>query len=241
MRPVDKGAWPTRKNSANSKLKFNAWKRAIPKLRARTGEFCHLCEMAINHQIAIEHIKSRLRYPRLASSWTNFLLACSHCNSRKSSGQLDLPYRKRYFWPHIHNTLLAFEVPITGQDFGIVRPRGSLSADPPLQQRAKNMIDLYALDQTETADGAADRRYIHRVEAIQMATTRRVEYEMNQATIAAIVDMARKTGFFTVWFTVFSDVPAVKSALVNAPGFGLNTAWFDAAYEPLPRTTNDTL
>lgn len=241
MRPIDKGAWPTHKNSAKSKLKFNDWTRAIHHLQARTGEFCHLCEMAVNHQIAVEHIKSRHDFPRLANSWTNFLLSCSHCNSRKSSKRLAIPYRKRYLWPHIHNTLLAFEVPLTGANFGLVTPRGSLSSNALVVRRAQDTIDLYGLDKANTASGAVDRRYLLRLEAIQMATARRVEYQRGEATIPDIVEMARKTGFFTVWFTVFSDVLAVKSALVNEPDFHLDATWFDVNFNPVPRTTLDTL
>lgn len=241
MRPVDKGAWPTQRSSAKTKLKFNDWTRAIEHLQTRTGEFCHLCEMAVSHQIAVEHIKSRYHFPRLSNSWTNFLLSCSHCNSQKSSKRLAVPYRKRYLWPHIHNTLLAFEVPLTGANLGLVMPRSTLSTNATLVRRAKDLINLYGLDKDTTASKAADRRFTLRLEAIQMATDRRLEYEQGQATIPAIVEMARKTGFFTVWFTVFSDVPAVKSALVNEPRFALNATWFDATLNPLPRTTHDTL
>lgn len=241
MRPVDKGLWPTRKNTAATKLKFNKWARAIKHLRDRTGEFCHLCEMAINHQIAVEHIKSRHTHPKLSSSWTNFILSCSHCNSSKGTKRLDSPYRKRYIWPHIHNTLMAFEVPLTGDEAGVVRPSCNVTQNPQLTQRARDTIALYELNKTTTADGAADRRYSNRMEAIQMATCRRVEFERGQATVAAILDMARTRGFFSVWFEIFSDVPEVKSALIDSAHFFLNPAWFDANRDPIPRTANDVL
>lgn len=241
MRPVDKGPWPTRKNTASTKLKFNDWTRAIKHLRVRTGEFCHLCEMAVDHLIAVEHIKSRHTHPKLSSSWTNFLLSCSHCNSSKSTKLLDSPYRKHYFWPHIHNTLMAFEVPLTGDEAGVVRPSCNVTQNPQLTQRARDMIALYELNKTTTADGAADRRYLNRMAAIQMATSRRVEFEKGQATIAAILDLASKTGFFSVWFEIFSDVPEVKSALIGAPKFCLSPAWFDANSNPIPRTAHDVL
>lgn len=134
---------------------------------------------------------------------------------------------------------MAFEVSLRGAELGLVKPSSSSIVNQQLEQRAKNTIKLYELDKTTTADGAADRRYILRLKAIQMAADRRVEFEKNQATVAAIVDMARTTGFFPVWFEIFSDVPSVKSALISDPQFGLDASWFDQNLNPKPRTTLD--
>ncbi|MBO0504497.1 HNH endonuclease [Aeromonas veronii] len=239
MRPIDKGPWPVQKRSSNTKLVFNDWKKAIPHLKQKTGEYCHFCEMAVNHQIAIEHIKSRDDYPKLKNNWANFLLGCSHCNSNKGTKRIISPYRKVYFWPHIHNTMLAFEVPLHGPDVGKVQPHKNLSNNTQLQNRAKRTISLYELDKTVKSDGSSDRRFILRMKAIQMATTRYTEYAQGKTTIQAIVDMAELSGFFTVWYTVFYNIPAVKNALKNAPCFHLNNSWFDASLNPIPRTTND--
>ena len=239
MRPVDKGAWPTRQSSAR-KLVFNDWTRAIEHLRNRTGWYCHLCEMRINNLMAIEHIKSRRDYPRLAGSWTNFLLSCAYCNSRKLAQRLGIPYRKRYVWPHLHNTLMAFEVPLAGPHHATIQPKSTL-ADPTLSERARALIRLYKLDAVTTSDGAADTRYIERLEAIQMAAERRGEWAAGKATPGAIVALARKSGFFSVWFNVFSDVPEVKRLLVGEPAFAMNPAWFDGQLNPVARVPAEAI
>ncbi|MFX1682972.1 hypothetical protein PV762_27475 [Mitsuaria sp. CC2] len=233
MRPIDKGSWPTWKKPATKKLSFDNWKRAIPHLKARTGWYCHLCEMRVNNHLSIEHIKSRDDYPILAGNWTNFVLSCGCCNSRKRARKLDSPYRQKYVWPHIHNTLMAFDVPLTGPVPATVQPNGSASAA--VATRAQALIDLYALDAVSTKDGAADIRHIERLEAVQMAATRRVEFANGKATPEAIVDMAKKSGFFSVWFKVFSNVPQVQTLLVQEPAFHLNAAWFDQNLVPVAR------
>lgn len=238
MRPVDKGTWPTSKKVPGKLLLFNDWKRALKPLKDRTGWYCHLCEMRVNNHMSIEHIKHRDAFPKLASSWTNFLLACGYCNSRKRAKSPEAPYRKRYVWPHIHNTLLAFDVPLAGGSPGTVQVNSSLQ-DPVLKTRAQALIDLYALEAQSTSDGGADVRFIERMAAVHMAATRRVEYDRGQATAQAVVDMAKVSGFFSVWFKVFADVPQIKALLIAEPAFALNAAWFDANLDPLPRVQTE--
>lgn len=230
MRPINKGAWPTKANG--NKYIFNDWSRAKIHLQTRTGSYCHFCEMRVNNCLAIEHIKSRDAYPRLSNCWTNFLLICTSCNSSKNNK--NVLYALSYYWPHLNNTLLAFYSPISGPDAQKVIPQPSLTASQ--TARAKSTIDLYELDKIVTSDGGSDNRYIERVKAAKMAIDRRIEYQNGLATINAIVDLATTTGFFSVWLDVFSNVTPVKQALLNAPEFKIDVnAWFDGNLDPIPR------
>ena len=229
MRPIAKGDWPTTPIRGQYRV-FNDWAKAIPILRHRTGDYCHLCEMRVSNPIAIEHIFHQDGYPRLRSNWNNFLLACNYCNSRKGAAILLNPYRKRYFWPHVHNTLLKFEY----RPDGFTRAHRGMS-DRELAQ-AHNTISLYKLDAAHTITGDLDQRHLARLEAWRIAIDRRIELEKGLCTIHAIVDSAVLSGFFSVWFTVFRDRSEVRAALVQNEAFHLaETGCFDEALELVER------
>jgi len=232
MRPINKGTWPTTPTKALEYV-FNNWRRARPFLVERTGKYCHLCEMRVNNCLAVEHIKAKDHFPRLANHWDNFLLICTACNSRKLAEKLEVPYRQRYYWPHLNNTLMAFEVPLTGSKAALLIPRAGLTAAQ--QARALNTVNLYKLDQSQTNDGDADKRYLERMKAIKSAIDRRLEYLADQVTIKAIVDSAQWTGFPSAWLSVFDDIAEVREALLKSPDFKMDIAWFDAALNLLPR------
>ncbi len=125
MRPVEKGKHPTTPKR-QQKIVLNDYKKAIPFLKERTGEYCHFCEM--NHPtLAIEHIKPKEHFPRLINHWDNFLLICTYCNSRKIDRIPLSPYRQKYFWSHINNTLLTFKRNMF--DFGKIEPMPQLSPE----------------------------------------------------------------------------------------------------------------
>lgn len=232
MRPINRGAWPTKANG--NKYVFNNWRRAKPYLVDRTGLYCHFCEMRVNNSLAVEHIKSRTDHPKLSNYWNNFLLICTSCNSSKNAKQVLSPYNQKYYWPHLNNTLLAFYSPLSGPDAQIVIPKSGLTANQ--KSRAESTIALYELDKRSTSDGDSDNRYIERIRATKLAIDRLIEYQKGQTTINAIVAMATTTGFFSVWFDVFSNITPVKQALLQAPDFKIDvTAWFDDALNPTPR------
>lgn len=232
MRPIDKGSWPTKGSHGIRKRVFNDWTRAIPHLRGRTGRFCHLCEMKVTNAIAVEHIKPKEHFPRLQAHWDNFLLICNHCNSHKLATIPVSPYKKKYYWPHLNNTIMAFDFKITGE----IIPNTTYLTTQPQIDRVNATIDLYGLDKTVTAQGNSDDRLKDRLEAYKQAIDRYIEYSNGQATVAAIVDNAKNTGFFSVWLKVFDTVAVVKAALIDCPDFHLaSTNCFNAAYQPIDR------
>lgn len=228
MRPVNKGPWPTHGHN-NVRYIYNNWANASPFLKNRTGWFCHLCEIPLTSGSAVEHIKSRNEFPRLSNSWTNFLLICVYCNSRKGAAEVIAPYRKNYYWPHIANTLLAYSIS-TEQLVEV-----GCGLDPDQKERAQRLINLYKLNESTTDDGAMDQRHRMRTKAFTFASRRLEEYLNGKCTIQAIVDSAVSSGFFSLWYQVFSNHPPVLRALIEEPEFYLDLAWFDAILMPVAR------
>lgn len=129
MRPVDKGAAPTEA--------FTRYADAAAPLIERLGRYCSYCERQIETHLAVEHVRPKLKAPELSLSWSNFLLACSNCNSCKGTSAVVL---SDYFWPDRDNTLRAYEY----TNGGLVRPSAGLSEIN--RARAEASIALLGLD-----------------------------------------------------------------------------------------------
>lgn len=232
MRPVDKGVWP--ESNKGKKYVFNDWKRAKKHLVLRTGDFCHLCEVRVNNALSVEHIKSRDSHPRLSGSWHNFLLACSSCNSSKKNAVLLLPYRERYYWPHLNNTMLVFYTPLIGHGAMVVNAGTALSVEQKVKAQAT--IDLYGLGKLKTSTGDSDNRFTERLETVDMAIELLRDYTNNDTNIGSILKVAVSRGFFSIWVDIFSSKPEVVTALIDSPKFKIDRAvCFDANLQPIHR------
>ncbi len=236
MRPIYKGNWPLT-SRRRLKQKFTDHAKAIPILKDRTGNYCHLCEMK-SPLLAIEHIFSQKDYPRLKSHWNNFLLICTSCNSRKSQSKLLSPYRKSYYWGHLNNTALAFQYPLSNNC--VIQSSSLLTIEQ--KRKADNLIDLYKLDKITTSTGDEDTRHGERLDTLSKALRRMLEYKKNQCTVPAIVDMATSCGFFSVWLEVFKHETIILQALIDSPPFsqhGQTKLCFDANFQPIPRNPSN--
>lgn len=234
MRPINKGDWPTRKNNSAIKLVFTDWSNARESLVERTGQYCHLCEIQLPMGLAVEHIKPKEIYPSLSDKWPNFLLICTSCNSRKKITVPVQPYRLRYYWPHLNNTLMAFSTSLVGPDALLVTPHSGLNAAQ--LARATATIDLYKLDQKLLASGEGDARYTRKAEIGSKAVRRYVEYKRAICTLESIVDSVVSDGFFSLWLEVFKNEKAVVDAILDIPQFKIDRPnWFDANNDPVGR------
>jgi len=232
MRPVDKGSWPTYR--AGKKYIFNDWRKAKKHLLSRTGGFCHFCEMRINNALAVEHIKPRDSHPRLSNSWNNFLLSCNSCNSSKRQTAPLSPYRQRYYWPHLNNTMLAFYTPLIGTGAMVINAATTLSVEQKVKAQAT--IKLYGLDKLKTSTGDSDNRFTERLETIDMAIELLRDYTNNETNIGSILKVAESRGFFSIWIDIFRSKPEVVTALIDSPKFKINRAiCFDLNLQPIPR------
>ncbi len=188
--------------------------------------------------LTIEHILPRKEeYPDRASDWDNFLLACHSCNSSKGSKAPLSPYRDMYYWPHLHNTALAFEY---GTALPFVKPSDILNRT----QRAKaiRLIRLYRLNKQVTVFGESDPRWLEKMQTLKYAIDSLIEYHHKQITLDTIVRLACSSGFISIWLTVFTDVVAVKRSLISCSAFHLNGSnFFDDQLEPVARNPDDII
>lgn len=216
MRPIEKGPWPS-KHAKHPKLRsFQDWRRAIPFLKERTGDYCHLCERRVTNAMSIEHVLPQKHFPEQAQDWDNFLLICASCNGQKIDTLPEQPIGDHYYWPHLHNTAFAFEYSV--DTFWFPKPNKHAKVD---EKSAQRLIDLYNLGQLRKRIMVDDLRAVYRVSAIKKAIDRRLEYLEGKATVEAIVSMATATGFFSLWIDIFKDLPEVRKALLAAPEFHL--------------------
>ena len=156
MRPVDKGDAPA---------VYARYQDAGPDLRARLGDYCSYCERQIETNLAVEHVQPKSVVPALTTEWTNFLLACTNCNSTKGFAPVVV---EDYFWPDADNTLRAFEY-LPG---GLVEPNPELSRTD--AAKAAATLELTGLDRYPGSHAQeptkSDQRWSRRRDTWQLAT-----------------------------------------------------------------------
>jgi hypothetical protein len=215
-------------------LVFKDWSSARDKLIERTGRYCHLCEIQLPMGLAVEHIRPKEIYGGLSDKWSNFLLICTSCNSRKKVTDPQRPYKVVYYWPHLNNTLMAFSTSLVGQDALLVKPSSGLNAAQ--RARALATIDLYKLDQKTLVSGEGDARYTRKAEIGSKAVRRFLEYKRGSCTLESILDSVVSDGFFSLWLEVFKTERLVIDAILNLPEFKIDRPnWFDANNNPVGR------
>ena len=81
MRSVRRGEWPT--GNDGNRTSFGSYRCAKDYLIQRIGEYCSYCER--RRGLDVEHVIPRSVAQDLETEWSNLLLACRNCNSRKSN------------------------------------------------------------------------------------------------------------------------------------------------------------
>lgn len=220
MRPVNRGECPS--DGAGNPRVFPEYDHARPFLIDNIGGYCSYCEMPIGSGLAVEHIRHKKANLDLECEWSNFLLACTNCNSTKETKvetQADVDAR---LWPHLDRT---FDVFVYGRDGSV--QLASL-ADPELAARAKateEMVQLrrrpglgLSVDQDNTS---SDRRWELRMQAWNEAVEARecLREQDTPVTRQLISNLARARGFWSVWMTVFADDEDMQQALCEGTCF----------------------
>lgn len=212
MRPIKRGESPI-------EGEFQDYKDAKPELISRLGSYCSYCERRVVTNLAVEHIQPKdgdNGHPELIGCWENFLLACVNCNSTKSAKRVELD---QYLLPDRDNTFHAYTY---SED-------GTISVDPGLQSTQSNCalktLQLVGLDKSiqSTLDSHGNQIAIDRVsQRMEAWATAEVAYESvcsqpdDERLLLIAEKLAASTGFFSVWMTVFHDLPNVKIRLVRA-------------------------
>ncbi len=220
MRPINR---TNKFNPNGTPVEHNPWGDAKPHLIAEIGDYCSYCGKHLTRSaLAIEHIVDKNTHPQFKYHWNNFLLACVNCNSTKSTKDTTA---LNPFMPHTDNLLCYIEI-LQGGTIQIKNGVNGINL-----QRSQTFINLVGLDRHPGHPDLTDKddRWEYRLEAYDLAERQLQKYTSNPATtdIENIVTLASKTGFFTVWFTIFDAYNNVKDALIDAYT-GTNRARFNA-------------
>lgn len=206
MRPVNKGS---------SSKTYTRYQDAIEDLETALGLYCSYCERRIPAGLEVEHVSPKSTGGALLD-WNNFLLACKTCNTAKGKKPAS---QSSALWPDTDNTLLALNYSRGG--FVAVRPGLTGGVDV----LAGNLVSLVNLERHKSGSGRKptrrDKRWSQRDEVWRLAEIKKAE--LSQASPRAlvkdmnnVVQIALGFGFFSVWMTVFDDVPEIKGRLVSA-------------------------
>ena len=228
MRPEDKGESPYKE--------IKEYQEALPYLEKKIGLYCSYCEMPINHVPEVEHMISK-KHGGDKTAWSNLLLGCKYCNSRKSA-KTTPQNAEDYLWPDAANTAIAFSytngIPkVNAEVLNELDPTGSLC------EKAQNTYDMVELgNEPDLQPGGKkqdkDRRFLNRNLSYNKALISLKNWNhvkdasecYQNAMKEQIIMTATADGFFSVWMMVFADEPEICLALLERYP-GTNKVYYD--------------
>ncbi len=227
MRPVARGDCP--KSADGTDISFGDYKEARNPLIKCIGDYCSYCEVCLHSSIDVEHVQPKSHHGSLKLKWTNFLLACSNCNSIKGHEDVVLI---DYFWPDRDNTARVFDYVVDQP------PQIATGLDPALRPIAERTIALTGLDRVPGHGSFSDRdrRWLKRREAwgVAIDARRKLGKSDTPELRELILHNARSRGFWSVWLQVFhDDVEMRRSLIAWFPGTAAEC--FDGETRPIPR------
>lgn len=242
MRPVRRGVSPIAgdyKDYKDAKIDLISRISLGEQEGVQVANYCSYCESPISSKnLAVEHIKfkkasekrpesKKWERPDLEGCWSNFLLACSSCNSIKGTKSVFFNY---LVFPDRDNTFSAF----------IYKPDGEIKPNPAhrltIQNIASNTISLIGLNKKVKEARDAEEKLIvterkqKRMEIWILADKARDSYEKsaNSADLEHfIVSLMLSSGFFSVWMTVFKDYSRMKNLFIDSISGTRQSGCFD--------------
>lgn len=209
MRPVDKGKAPA--------VKFKVYQEAEPYLEERLGAYCSFCEFPIKHVPEVEHKEAKSKQGA-ELEWDNLLLSCKYCNTRKGT-VVEKGDKEKYLWPDEDDTFHAFAY---NRDIPCLNNSYLNKQDSLVSQKALNLFNLLKLDNIPLSPREKDRRYLERNEARNCALESKAGWDKVKASadreiyLAQIERLAKATGFFSTWMSVFEDDEEVRDILIHS-------------------------
>jgi hypothetical protein len=230
MRPIDKGSCPQVNGTDKTVSDYPDWRAD---LISRIGYYCVYCNMALSHQLHVEHAVPKVPLPGQPAgnllAWENMLLACEKCNKAKSNKPSD---ETIHYLPEYQNGLLVFEAATTATrtDALIVGHQATLNATQ--QTKATATIGLFEWENVDTRGAVVDIRWFKRYNARIEVLAARNLLEMAKPSPTYDADLAGKliaiqasgAGFFMLWFHEFAN-----ERLIHPDVFpGVRQSCFDA-------------
>lgn len=234
MRPIDKGSCPQVNGTDKTVSDYKEWRFD---LIGRIGYYCVYCNMALSHQLHVEHVVPKNPMPGQPTgnllAWENMLLACEKCNKAKSNKPSD---ETIHYLPEYQNGLLVFEAAITAArtDALIVSHRATLNAAQ--QTKAIATITDFEWGNVDIRGAVVDIRWFKRYNAQIEVLAARGMLEMAKGSSTYDADKAGKlvaiqatgSGFFMLWFHEFANEPHVLKWLIHPDIFpGVRQSCFD--------------
>jgi len=245
MRPLDKGANPVDVNG--NPITVNNYDYWREELINRIGYYCAYCNMPLSHSLQVEHVVPKnppVGYTAGdALAWDNMLLACGPCNNAKSNTPVNFV---TYYFPEEHNTLLPFMIrPNPANTAAFVVPVRHLTANQLIKAQAT--IALTKLNVVDRRSKVVDIRWKRRKDAIkavlgvyEMYNELKTTATFNASRYGAhIAEIAKNTGFFSLWFECFYNEPdVIEQLILGLPGTA--AVCFDPASGFVPINRNST-
>jgi hypothetical protein len=165
------------------------------------------------------------------------IINIKNCNATKGDTDINEANIAEYYWPHLHNTFLAFQY----NNLGLVTPSTHEHVD---FQRARNTINLFGLDKVAPRAGtiayedASDLRFENRIKAWHYAEKWEFNYRQAEDGVRTLfrelLPSVLDSGFFSIWMTVFNNHLEVKELIINSFS-GTARNCFDQHYHPINR------
>lgn len=213
MRPIDKTLF-----TANQ-LEYNPYGDAKPDLILAIGNFCSYCEReGFSSSLDVEHIEDKHTHGHKKTLWSNFLLACKNCNSIKGTQLVNF---LNIVLPHNSDTFSVFEY----LESGLITVKANI--DPQLKLKVEEIIRLLGLDRRpgHVLYSYKDDRWQERKQAWELAKKYRLKFQGGRCDSETILDLALKTGFWSIWMNAFAGLKEIEIELIN--GFvGTNLSYF---------------
>lgn len=226
MRPVCKKEPEEILDGKGIKEDYKDHSEARSMLTCNLGRYCSYCEVFIRDP-QLEHIQPKSIHSALEYKWSNFLLACGLCNSKKSDKDVVL---KEVHLPHLNNTYLS----LCYKEAGVVIVNPTL--DKISQQHAENLLKLVGFDGFDKQDSCS--QYRREIWDIAEICLRR--YEAGEYQLDLLMEYIKAVGYWSVWFTVFKTHDEVRKALIEEfPGTAKECFDADNHYEPINRNPNN--
>lgn len=222
MRPIDKKNPEEivflRDSQGNNELhvirrEYPDYHAAKSPLVAHLGAYCSYCELPLNERhLDVEHIEPKSLGVAYEISWSNFLLSCRTCNGMDNKGvQHILPSDMHL--PHRNNTFLSFEYLPGG--FVIVN-RALTGVEREHAEALYNLVKLDKHPGIPNVDIATcDKRWQEREEAWHDIELTLYDYSLGEISEDALIRYAKKTGFWSMWFTQCAAYPNLRARLIS--------------------------